>query len=239
MKSYKTDGNNRVILSKDMKIIELIDADYRLLSILLRLDIQLPFGDISIDEMCRRYDMTPALFLMICKMYAFIDYEPSTDGLGASDMPHLVKYLRASHKYYTQTLLPRIDKGIAEVLNLCDERQRGILKRFYQGYVDDLLSHLEYEECQMFPYVESLAKGEVVDNVRMDVFMENHSDICEKIDDIKSIVIKYLPESCSTERRCELLFDIFTLREDLQKHTQLETKILAPVAVAEERRRGV
>lgn len=39
MKSYKTDMNNRVIFSKDMKIIELIDADYGLLSILLRLDI--------------------------------------------------------------------------------------------------------------------------------------------------------------------------------------------------------
>lgn len=46
MKSYITDNNNKAILSEQMKIIELIDADYRLLSIIMRLDITLPFGDI-------------------------------------------------------------------------------------------------------------------------------------------------------------------------------------------------
>ena len=66
MRGYKTDTNSRLLFSKDMKIIELIDADYNLLSILLRLDVQLPFGDISIEQMCRRYDMSPELFLMIC-----------------------------------------------------------------------------------------------------------------------------------------------------------------------------
>ena len=30
MKSYKRDGNNRIVYSKDMKLIELIDADYEL-----------------------------------------------------------------------------------------------------------------------------------------------------------------------------------------------------------------
>ena len=68
MRGYKTDTNSRLLFSKDMKIIELIDADYNLLSILLRLDVQLPFGDISIEQMCRRYDMSPELFLMICQI---------------------------------------------------------------------------------------------------------------------------------------------------------------------------
>ena len=52
MKSYITDNNNKAILSEQMKIIELIDADYRLLSIIMRLDITLPFGDISVEQMC-------------------------------------------------------------------------------------------------------------------------------------------------------------------------------------------
>ena len=69
MKSYITDNNNKAILSEQMKIIELIDADYRLLSIIMRLDITLPFGDISVEQMCRRYDMSPTLFLMICRVY--------------------------------------------------------------------------------------------------------------------------------------------------------------------------
>ena len=79
----KSHGTDRAIFAEDMKIIELIDADYGLLSILLRLDIQLPFGDISIGEMCRRYDMSSALFLMICRMYACPDYEPDSASLTA------------------------------------------------------------------------------------------------------------------------------------------------------------
>lgn len=70
----------------------------------------------------------------------------------------------------------------------------------------------------------------------MDEFMDNHTDICEKIDDMKSIIIKYLPESCSIAQRCDLLFDIFALREDLVRHTLLEMKILAPLIKQEERR---
>ena len=95
MKSYKRDGNNRIVYSKDMKLIELIDADYELLSILLRLDIQLPFGDVSVEEMCRRYDMSPTLFLMICQVYACADFEPDVESLQTSDLRHIISYLRA------------------------------------------------------------------------------------------------------------------------------------------------
>ncbi len=106
-----------------MKIIELIDADYGLLSILLRLDIQLPFGDISIGEMCRRYDMSSALFLMICRMYACPDYEPDAASLTAADLPHLVRYLRSSHRYWLDTVIPRIGRGVDDVLRSCDRMQ--------------------------------------------------------------------------------------------------------------------
>ena len=43
-----------VALSPDMKLFELIDAYPSLLSIFLRLDIALPKGDMSIEEICQR-----------------------------------------------------------------------------------------------------------------------------------------------------------------------------------------
>lgn len=239
MNSYKTDANNRVIFSKDMKIIELIDADYGLLSILLRLDIQLPFGDISVEEMCRRYDMSSELFLTICRIYACHDYEPASESLSAADLPHIVRYLRASHRYYLDTMIPRIDSEVDGVLRTCDRMQTDILRKFYNDYCEEIRTHLQYEETDIFPYVERLAAGEVASPTRMAEYMENHTDICDKIDDIKSIIIKYLPESCSTRQRCDLLFDIFSLRDDLAKHTLVESEILAPLVIAEERRLGI
>lgn len=239
MKSYKTDMNNRVIFSEEMKIIELIDADYGLLSILMRLDVQLPFGDMSVAEMCRRCGMSSTLFLMICRIYADPDYDPDVSSLSAGDLPHLVGYLRSSHRYYLETVIPRIGIGVDGVLQTCDRMQTAVLRKFYSDYCDEIRAHLHYEETDMFPYVERLAAGRPGAGGSMAEHMENHTDICDKIDDIKSIIIKYLPESCTTRQRCDLLFDIFSLRDDLAKHTIIESRILAPLAMAEERRLGV
>ena len=233
--SYKRDGNNRIVYSKDMKLIELIDANYELLSIFLRMDIQLPFGDVSIEEICLRYDMSPELFLMICQVYACPDFEPDVTVLDKVDLRHIIRYLRASHRYYMESMLPTIAKGVEQVLEGCDATKSDILRKFYKDYADEVRAHLNHEEETIFPYVEGLVDG-VVCQSSMSALMEQHTDICDKIDDIKSIIIKYLPESCSTSDRCGLLFDLFRMRDDLAKHTLIELKLLTPMVVAEERR---
>lgn len=235
MKSYKIDGTKQVIFSEDMKIIELIDADYHLLSILLRLQVELPFGDISVKQMCHKYGMSPTLFLIICKIYSSTDYDVDYTDLSMDDALYLMKYLRASHNFYLNTMIPRIVKGVDNVLQLCEERQRKVLDKFCRDYADEVRMHLDYEENKLFPYIELLGSG-VKGDMSMLEYMDNHTDICEKIDDMKSIIIKYLPESCSIRQRCDLLFDIFALREDLARHTLLETDILKPLIEREERR---
>ncbi len=235
MNSYKIDGNNRIVYSKDMKLIELIDTNYELLSILLRLDIQLPFGDVSVEEMCCRYDMSPELFLMICQVYADSKFEPDETQLQESDLQHIIRYLRASHRYYLEQMLPSIAAGVERVLEGCDAKQNAILCKFYNDYAEEVKVHLNYEETVIFPYVDRLVAG-VKGDFSMSDFMANHTDICDKVDDIKSIIIKYLPESCTTQERCGLLFDLFRMRDDLSKHTLVELKLLTPVAIAAERR---
>lgn len=239
MNSYKIDGYHEVIFSKDMTIAELIDADYRLLSILERYDIQLPFGDITVGGMCERYAMSAELFLKICRIYAKADEEIDLDGLVVADILPIVKFLRASHRYYLDVVLPRIEAGVEKVLEQCDVRQQLLLRRFYEGYASEIREHLHYEESVMFPYLVKLSGDEAVDKPMIDEYLDNHTDICEKIDDMKSIVVKYLPETCSTRERCGLLYDIYAMREDLSRHTQLETELLAPLASAAEQKMGM
>jgi regulator of cell morphogenesis and NO signaling len=135
-------------------------------------------------------------------------------------------------------VLPAIDSGVERVLEDCDHKQGAIVRKFYDDYADEVRAHLNYEETQIFPYVESLAEGKV-SRVQMAENMANHTDICDKVDDVKSIIIKYLPESCPTWKRCDLLFDLYRMSDDLAKHTLIETKILAPLVYAEERRQGL
>lgn len=235
MKSYKRDGNNQVVFSKDMTLVELIDANYALLTILQRLDIQLPFGDITVEQMCRRYDMSTTLFLMICRIYASADYEPDVKELQASDVPHILRYLRASHQYYLNAMLPTIREGVERVVEQCNPSQSAVLRKFYADYDDEVRAHLRYEESVIFPYVEQLIERGSA-NADMARFMAEHTDICDKVNDIKSIIIKYLPESCTTTERCGLLFELYALRDDLAKHTLVELKLLTPMVMAEERR---
>ena len=229
------DANNRAIFSKDMKLIELIDADYQLLSVLMRLDIQLPFGDISVDELCRRYSMPVNTFLQLCEACSSFGYESDIESIGVDDVKLLLQYLRSSHRYYLESLLPSVEQGVESVLEGCSPRQSGILRKFYNDYAEEVRQHLAYEESQLFPYVESLC-GEDATPRELRDFMAEHADICDKVDDSKSIVIKYLPEESSTKERCELLFNLFRMRDDLAKHTYVEMKILAPMVHDLERR---
>lgn len=231
MGNYKIDANNRILFSKDMKVVELLDVSCELLSIFLRLDMQLPFGDLSIEELCRRYSMSSDMFLMLCRIYAGADVHPDMDILQRDDLQHIVRYLRASHRYYTDSLLPSIEQGVDRVLSKCDGRQSTIVRKFYDDYADEVQTHLEYEEQVIFPYVEQVLRGEV-QMADMAQMMASHSDICDKVDDIKSIIIKYLPESCPTVERYGLLRDLSDLRDDLAKHTLIETAVMTPMVVA-------
>ncbi|MBQ5424541.1 MAG: hemerythrin domain-containing protein, partial [Bacteroidales bacterium] len=60
-------------------------------------------------------------------------------------------------------------------------------------------------------------------------FEENHSNIEEKLHDLKNIVIKYLPENASQQSRINVLNEIFKIENDLNKHSVIENKILIPL----------
>jgi regulator of cell morphogenesis and NO signaling len=122
-----------------------------------------------------------------------------------------------------------------QVLDSCDPKQSAILRKFYADYAEEVRAHLRYEESVIFPYVESLMVGDVSE-ANMASFMAEHTDVCDKVNDIKSIVIKYLPESCTTTQRCNLLHELYVMRDDLAKHTLIELKLLTPISVSLERR---
>ena len=232
----RMDINNRFAFSKDMKIAELLDADCSLLTVLLRLDMQLPFGDLSVEEMCERYGVSVELFLMLCRVWHDTDYVPEVENLNVADLKYLLTYLRASHHLYLEEYLPSIGEGVERVLECCSARERTIVLKFYKDYLSQVRAHLECEENCLFPYVEQLMQGVVRQAEGVAEAMDQHTDICEKIDDVKSILIKYLPESCTIKQRYALLCDIFRMRDDLVRHTLIEKRILAPAVAFIERR---
>lgn len=239
--STENAGAGRRVYSENMKLADLIEADYKLLSILARLGIRLGFGEVSVGEICRKYDLSTDLFLLICRTYSSEGYKPSCEHLESADLSDVVRYLHSSHLYYLQTSIPRLTVQMREMMDACDAIHQKILNSFYTDYCHEVDNHFAYEEEVVFPYVKALLEGansRARGGYSIEKFEDNHSDIDAKLSDLKSIIIKYLPESCPAELRNEVLFEIFRFEEDLCKHTEIENNILIPLVEKLERSNG-
>ena len=220
------------MLTENMKLADLLESDYRLLSIVSRLEIPFGFGESTVGEMCRRHGLSTELFLLICRIYSSDgDFVPAADKLTIEDLHDIMSYLHRSHLYYSEVVIPRLSSRITEMTERCDAIQRKILHTFYSDYCREVANHFDYEEQTVFPYIEALLDGRTPaqHGYSIEKFEANHSDIDAKLSDLKSIIIKYLPDSCPAEVRYDVLLEIFRFEEDLNRHTEIENGVLIPL----------
>ena len=227
--SFENPDRGRLLFSPGMKLADLVESNYELLVVLARMGIPLGFGESSVGEICRRHGVSVDLFLLICRIYSSDAPALPYEQLSPDDLGGVLNYLHVSHLYYLEVTLPRLDAKMAAMTATCDGVHRKILSTFFADYRREVDNHFDYEEQTVFPYVQALLEKRRVDGYNILCFEDNHSDIDGKLSDLKSIIIKYLPESCSAELRHEVLFDIFRFEEDLCRHTVIENQILIPL----------
>lgn len=224
-------NNKETTYTRRMKVADLLASDGNLLSILQRLGIKLGFGEATVADICNRYGISTELFLMICNIYSFHDYRPQTANLVSSDIKSITAYLRASHRYYVETCFPAIHNGIHCLVKELDEVSRKLIDKFYDDYDSEITNHFRYEEDTVFPYIDSLLADSCDGRGKYSIhqFEENHSNISEKLNDLKNIIAKYLGEEYSSPLRYSVLADIYTIESDLRKHSLIENRLLIPL----------
>lgn len=216
-------------MRKNMKMADLIGADYRLLTVIYRLGIKLGFGEKTVEETCRESGVNCDTFLLIANVYSTEGYVPTTEMMTAASAIDLVKYLHASHSYYLDHEIRDMDLLFESLLRPCTQMQRNVIMRFFEGYKEEIERHFAYEEDIVFPYVRSVADGHKVDGYSIETFEENHNNIDEKLNDLRNIVMKYLPPVCDTVTAIRALSRLCTLEADLETHTLIENSILIPM----------
>lgn len=219
----------RIVFSEFMKLADLIEVNFKLLNVLSRFGISLGFGENTIKEVCERQGINLNSFLLICNIYTYDDYVPSAEMLAGADAVTIVDYLHKSHAFYMEKEFDALEKNIKAMVEPCDAMQKKIVARFFADYKAQVENHFEYEESVVFPYVRSLKTGTGCEGYAIEQFEENHSNIDETLNDLKNIVMKYLPDTCDTVLRNEVLYRIFRLEEDLTKHTIVEDAVLIPL----------
>lgn len=222
---------NHLLFSPKMKLADIISANYKLLLVLSRFNIHLGFGEKSVEEICDKENIPVSLFLLICNIHTFKDYLPEKDALQSFGVDSLIAYLQSSHLYYKGKCLPGIEHQLDIIVQKGNSNPTRILQRFYEGYQREVLNHFNYEETVVFPYIGQLTGDSNPQTYSITQFEENHSNIDEKLNDLKNIIIKYLPDIGSPEELNTLLFQLFELEDDFLKHTLIEDKILVPLVL--------
>lgn len=215
--------------SPGMKLSDLIEADYRLLHVLSRFGLPLGFGEHSVAEWCSRHGVSESSFLTLCGVYSCDDFIPGDGELERIDKDEIVSWLHRSHEYYSEVAVPRLKGLLESVTDSCEPIHRKIVTRFFDDYCAELENHFSYEEQTVFPYVRALPAGGPAGGYNIEQFGENHSNIEEKLNDLKSILMKYLPERCESESRNDMLLELFRLEDDIHRHTVVENNILIPL----------
>lgn len=218
----------KILFSDKMKLADLISADHNLIFTLPRLGISLGFGDKSVAEVCAKYDVPVDFFLLICNVYTFDSYVPEREDVVNTDMRLLIPYLMASHNFYLKERLPHIEEHLNRIADKAEKKYGTVLKRFFEEYKNEVSEHFLYEEKTVFPYIESLVSGKPDRAYHIKDYEKAHSNIEDKLNDLLQIIFKYFPGDVSPVDSVEVVFDIFQLSSDLNKHSLVEEKILVP-----------
>ena len=215
--------------SQHDRMRDLIRWNQNLLPVLSRFDIALGFGESTVGDVCRRDNVDTQTFLTVCNFFSNRRYDASKLSL-----PSLVGYLKNSHRFFLDYVLPTIRSKLITVISTGVPGDfTWMLIKFYDDYVEEVRRHMRYEEENVFEYVLNLSRGLRDDDYSIATFKENHLPIAEKLRDLKELFIgHYTAEHGRVDLLNTVLFDIMTCERDLMLHCALEDHVFIPFVVS-------
>lgn len=228
------------MFTADTKMADLVHQNHQLLSIIGRFDISLGFGDDSVRQVCEKHGIAHDFFLEVVNAFHDPDYYPQ-ENLRHFSVQQIVDYLRKTHRFYLDEKIPGITGMIEDMIQNCYAGLENMdqLRIFFNHYREELLQHINREEEVVFPYVlmveAAYSRKKLNDDeyrqmkaYSMKHFQEEHDDIEEKLYDLKNIIIKYLPAPSDPGACNRILQELFFLEKDINDHSLIEDKVMAP-----------
>lgn len=222
---------NYPAFSPQMKMADLVHVNYKNLSVLSRLGISLGFGEKTVDEVCKRYNVDVNLLLLICNVLLDTEMIPAEEQIAKCPVEQVVHYLQQSHQYYLNVAFPSIQHLLDRLVAACNETHGKALNRFFNEYRKEVESHLAHEDQTVFPYIMQLLNAPKKSRFSIRQYKDHHVNIETKLTDLKNIIIKYIPYDNTDNLRDELLVQLFHFEDDLNRHTLIEEKLLVPSVI--------
>ncbi len=208
------------------RMAELVDDDHRALLVMSRFGIGLGFGEGTIGEVCAAAEVDTDTFLAVINLLV-ADVVPPADRVS---LPSLLGYLERSHDYFVGFRLPAIRERLVAVVGQGSDLARAIV-RYFDEYAEGVATHTQYEEKEVFPYVRGLLEGRRAEDFSIAVFGGRHDHVEERLNEFKSVFVKYYSSPATNEIN-GILFDVIACAQDLASHNEVENSIFIPAVEA-------
>ncbi len=214
------------------KMALLMSAEPQALRVISRFRLPLGVGDKTIKQVCDEHSVHTDTFLAIINYR--LDNNVVVD-ITTLSLPTLIGYLRQSHEHFFTFTLPMLRRKLIEAVNgsVSDMQVPMLIIRFFDEYVNEMNTHMEHENNQVFPYVEGLLRGERNEAFNSEQFAKQHrtvddQNIADKLTELKNLIIKYYPPTADNSLLLSALYDLFLTEHDLAVHCAIEDHLLLP-----------
>ncbi|MDR2949602.1 MAG: hemerythrin domain-containing protein [Prevotella sp.] len=231
--------NITIVFNKAMKMSDLIDSDYRLLLLLNRLNISLGFGEKNVDTVCRENGFDTDCFIFLANYQSNKSITKIQESFRSLPLAPFLQYLKSSHSYFLERRLPNIRRKL-ELVFEGDNDLLNMVLDFFDNYTNEVLEHMQYEDDTVFPYVYSLIDKNSDKHYSINIFEERHNDIEGKMNDLKQILMKYVPGTTDQMLMVNILTELYMSEEELEAHTFIEDSLVIPRVkeIEEERKKN-
>ncbi len=228
------------LFNENNKLAAVIHKDHSLLPVINRLGIKLGFGDRTIRNICEEKGIDLNFFIETINVFHHEAYFPEKRLLDFQ-VSMVIDYLAKTHQYYIDFLIPENDRLIELFLsgNPDESTENNLVRKFYAKFKEEFVIHINFEERVMFPYILEL--NSVIENpltrpnfrqkypdYSISGFEKEHSAMDDKMDDLKNIIIRYLPPNYDQNWGNAFLSNLFLFEKDLKNHSRIEDHILLP-----------
>lgn len=210
------------------KLSFVIANDYRLLQVMIRFGISLGFGEKSIADVCRECEVDCQTFLQVIN-YIKDGAENKTQHVEGIHLPSLMGYLKQTHAYFLEFLLPTIRRNLLNSIDCSVKNEVAFLfVKFYDAYVEEVSTHMNYEGSTVFAYVEQLLEGELPPKEQVHLLSKHHDSMEDKLSELKNMFLQYYPQTSNNHELTSVLVDLYRCEEEMQNHCLVEDNIFVP-----------
>ncbi len=215
-----------------MKVSEIILENPSLLLLLEHFELNFPFHDKTIIDLCSENNISIDVFISFANLYN--GFSPAGNfSFAKEDIYSIILYLKNSHNYYENEKYPEIKNYIEQLYQVNSLPEIKLIGKFFDEYFEEVKEHLAYENKVVFPYFYKLLGKQQTETggtaFSVKEYRDHHSDIEFKLNDLRELLLKHIPVKNDRVLRRKIITSLFEVEYDLNIHSTIEETILIPL----------